>query len=108
MIVSIEARKKRRLERLTASVEHIRGELSEYAHRRGGRFILFGSVARGQHRFDSDLDIVVDFPATSEREAWFHAEKICTDHHVRPDIHLASEASKDLMTRVSREGVVLS
>ena len=91
-----------------SSVAQIRAELSEHARRFGGRYVLFGSIARGEARFDSDLDILVDFPHDSERGAWFHAEKACIEYGVRPDIHLASEASETLLTRVRHDGIVLS
>ncbi len=107
MSVSIGARKERQLAQLLSSVEQVKAELSAHARRHGGRYVLFGSVARGEARFDSDLDILVDFPGGYARRAWFHAERACVDHGIRPDIHLASEVGGALMARVLRDGIVL-
>lgn len=69
MSVSIQTRKDRELVRLLSSVDLIKAELSNYSRHHGGEYVLFGSVARGEARFDSDVDILVDFPSESEREA---------------------------------------
>lgn len=37
-------------------------ELRSYAIAVGGRFVLFGSAVAGRLKYDSDFDLVVDFP----------------------------------------------
>jgi predicted nucleotidyltransferase len=47
---------------LRALVEHHRDAIKAAAARHnGGRVRLFGSVARGEERQDSDIDLLVDF-----------------------------------------------
>ena len=47
---------------LRALVERHRDDIKEVAARHQGRRVrLFGSVARGQEREDSDIDLLVDF-----------------------------------------------
>ena len=57
----------------------LRAELAGVAAALGGRFLLYGSAARGALRFDSDIDLLLDFPddaATSA--AWGAAETACS------------------------------
>ncbi len=49
------------------------------ARRHGGRYLLYGSLARGEARRDSDVDLLVDFPAEFEAEAWRQAEDACAE-----------------------------
>jgi predicted nucleotidyltransferase len=62
---SPEASKSRNLSRMgdkLATVEHHRMEIREIASRHHARSIsVFGSVARGEDRADSDIDFLVDF-----------------------------------------------
>ena len=46
----------RRREAVTA----LKVDLAAYARTHGGRFLLFGSAARGTMRYDSDVDILVE------------------------------------------------
>lgn len=107
MIITVSERKERRLSRLRDNINVIRSELADYGREHGGRFVLFGSIARGDFRYNSDIDILVDFPSDLERQAWRFAETLCTDHSVLPDIHLASETTDPLMSRIVVEGVPL-
>jgi uncharacterized protein len=51
---------------LRALVEHHRDDIRAVAARHHGRRVrLFGSVARGDEREDSDIDLLVDFSAGS-------------------------------------------
>lgn len=106
-MITVGERKARRLNDLRLAVSAIQEDLRDYARSHGGRFVIFGSFARGEARFDSDLDIMVDFPTIAERAAWFYAERSCIDRGVKPDIHLATESGDDLMARVSRDGIVI-
>ncbi|MBV9248595.1 MAG: nucleotidyltransferase domain-containing protein [Acetobacteraceae bacterium] len=60
--------------------------LTAYAREHGGRFLLFGSAARGTMRYDSDVDILVDFPPDTLDHAWNFAERACWDRRLDPDI----------------------
>ena len=60
--------------------------LAAYAREHGGRYLLFGSAARGDMRYDSDVDILVDFPPDALDDAWNFAERACWDRKLEPDI----------------------
>ena len=105
MISTVANRKKLKECRMRSEVERVKEALSSYVARHaGGGFVVFGSSARDEMRYDSDLDILVDFPAESERNAWEYAERMCIEHGIKPDLHLASEASSELLDRVYQEG----
>ena len=79
-------RKAAEAERRQSAVDAMRPVLAAYAREHGGRFLLFGSAARGQMRFDSDVDILVDFPPDALDDAWNFAERACWDRGLEPDI----------------------
>lgn len=106
--MTIGARQHLRLEKLLRSVDTIANELRHYARLHGGSFVIFGSVARGEARHDSDLDILIDFSGSEARPAWFFAEAMCTRHGVRPDLHLVEETAASLLARARAEGFTIS
>lgn len=89
------------------AVETLAAELAAYAREHGGRFILFGSAARGELRHDSDVDIMVDFPRGLEREAWLFAEERAWALKLKPDMSDKGWSGRRLWERVHREGRVL-
>jgi len=105
--VTIQERQSRGRESLLRAVSLVRLALSDYARQRGGRFIIFGSVTRDQARYDSDLDIAVDFPAPLEAAAWFVAEQLCIVHGITPDIHALDDLRSEVRERALREGDVV-
>ena len=86
MYVTIEDRKRQEAERRSSAVEAICAELSDFARTRGGRFLLYGSAARGTMRHDSDIDLLVDVPADVEADAWRLAERLATKFGLEYDI----------------------
>ena len=60
-IVTLTERKAAEAERRRLAVAELRVVLTGYARAHGGRFLLFGSAARGTMRYDSDVDILLDF-----------------------------------------------
>lgn len=108
MVVTVLERKTRKVERLRAAVKAVMARLKDYADLNAGRYVVFGSAAREQLSFDSDLDVIVDFPGALERQANDFAEMVCRECAVPADIRLIGDASPALMARVHRDGVVLS
>lgn len=107
MVVTLADRKRRKVGQLRSATSDVMALLGTYAAKRSGRFLVFGSAARGDLRFDSDFDLLIDFPLESERAARDYAEKVSIEHGLKPDIHMASEASPALMDRVRRDARVL-
>jgi hypothetical protein len=67
-------------------VDAMKPGLVAYARAHGGRFWLFGSAARRDMRYHSDVDILVDFPEHQEAYAWNAAERACWDRGLTPDL----------------------
>lgn len=107
MTVTIVNRKKMKESRMRSKMERVKEALASYVAGHVGRFVVFGSAARDEMRYDSDLDILVDFPAEVERDARDYAERVCIEHGIKPDLHLASEASSELLDRVSHDGALI-
>jgi predicted nucleotidyltransferase len=76
-IVTVPERKAIEVARRQAAVAELVPLLRAYAAAHGGRFLLYGSAARGTMRYNSDVDIIVDFPEESRGAAWDYAEAEC-------------------------------
>jgi predicted nucleotidyltransferase len=85
-IVTLPELKAAEAARRSAAVADLTGVLAAYARAHGGRFILFGSAARGDMRFDSDADVLMDFPPRELDEAWKFAEQACWDRSLELDL----------------------
>jgi predicted nucleotidyltransferase len=86
MYRSIESRKSEEAGRRGQVAAILAARLSSFAVQNRGRYILYGSLARGEARHDSDVDLLIDFPNNSEAEAWRLAEDVCADLNVECDI----------------------
>lgn len=85
-IVTLRERKSTEAERRTAAVAELALVLAAYARDHGGQFVLFGSAARGRMKYDSDVDLLLDFPPDQLREAWNFAEAACWDRGLEADL----------------------
>lgn len=59
-------------------------------------------------RFDSDLDVLVDFPVAQTAEAWTFAEDVCVRHALPLDLHDARTTTPAFLERVLSRGLVLA
>ena len=100
-IVTLKERKAAEADRRRRAVEDLRSALAAYASLHGGRFLLFGSAARGVMRHNSDVDILVDFPADVLDDAWNFAERACWDRRLDPDITPFSWCKGRFLERVT-------
>jgi predicted nucleotidyltransferase len=105
--VTLAERKAAKVAAMTAAVEELMPVLADYARTHGGRFILFGSAARNELRYHSDVDILIDFPIEKELDAWLFAEAQCFQRDLRPDLHIRAWCTDWLIQRAEREGRVL-
>ena len=102
-IVTLTERKADEATRRQRAVADLRRALDAYASAHGGRFLLFGSAARGQMRYDSDVDILVEFPPDRQAAAWNFAERACWDRRLDPDV-MASAWCTDEFLALVRSG----
>ena len=106
--VTLRERKERATAARRVAAEQVMSVLQIYAQQNGGRFIIFGSVARSSIRHDSDIDILVDFPAATTRAALSFAEDVCFDAHLPPDIFPMSWHTPAFLDRVMKDALILS
>lgn len=92
---------------MAARIEELRADLGRYAALHGGRFILFGSAARGDFNLSSDIDILVDFPEDKEDEAWRYAEDACYARRLKQDIRPKRWCSQVFLDRALRDAEIL-
>ncbi|MCE6958724.1 nucleotidyltransferase domain-containing protein [Cereibacter sphaeroides] len=107
-IVTLAERKARAKAARVAASERIAAALRAYARVHGGRYVLFGSAARGEMRHDSDIDILVDFPPEREAEAMRHAEDLCAAEDQSCDVLPMLSRDPAFLQRISPEAVDLS
>jgi predicted nucleotidyltransferase len=106
-IVTLKERKAKEAERRRLAVAELREALAAYARAHGGRFLLFGSAARGEMRYNSDVDILVDFPGKALNEAWNFAERACWDRKLDPDITSFAWCRDQFLARITPDLQVL-
>jgi predicted nucleotidyltransferase len=95
-VLTLKARKAAKLAAMHDALATLCTSLADYARANSGRFLLFGSAARGELRHDSDVDVLVDFPEDSLAAAWRFVEDECWRLE-RDDIslnHLGIELSR--------------
>lgn len=107
MYKTIETRKRDESTRRANLVDVLSDRLCRYAKEKGGRFILFGSLARGEARFDSDVDLIIDFPPEWEGEAWRLAEDLCADLKIEADIQPLAWCEPKFVSRIMAEAKVI-
>lgn len=101
--VTLREQKSAERERRFQAVEALKGDLSAYARAHGGRFLLYGSAARGHMRHNSDIDILLDFPKDATDDAWVFAEDACRRHRLSPDIRPRSWCGPAFLDHIDRD-----
>jgi hypothetical protein len=99
-IVTLKERKAAEADRRRGAVRDLRSALAAYAREHGGRFLLFGSAARGDMRYHSDVDILTDFPEPETNGAWNFAERACWDRKLDPDIGPRSRCKAEFIAHI--------
>lgn len=82
---NLEERKALEASRRRAAADSVMDALERYAKAHGGRFHVVGSAVTGQMRYDSDLDVLVEFPPNHEHDAFTFVEDLCIEHRLPLD-----------------------
>jgi predicted nucleotidyltransferase len=106
-VVTVPERKAREAARRRTAASVVMAELKTYAVEHGGRFLVFGSVAEDRMSFQSDFDVVVDFPADRENDAIDFVEDLCRAQDLPADVHPKSLASDRFLARIAGHAVSL-
>ena len=106
-VVTLTERKAAEATRRQRAVGDLRRALDDYARAHGGRYLLFGSAARGQMRYDSDVDILVEFPPDRLAAAWNFAERACWDRRLDPDVTASAWCTDEFLALVRADAQAL-
>ncbi len=104
---TLAERKAARLAVMNEAVAMVRDRLCGYARAQGGRFLLYGSAARGGLRFDSDIDVLIDFPEDRLSDAWRFAEEVCREFDLKADLCPLAWCRDDFIAHISKHAVSL-
>ncbi len=99
-VVTVSERKAAERARRMAAVAALRARLAAYAAAQGGRFLLYGSAARGTMRHDSDVDVLVDFPPEAKAAAWEFVEDLGRELRVPVDVNYADWCSAGFLAHI--------
>jgi predicted nucleotidyltransferase len=106
-IVTVAERKDREAARRRAAADAVMSDLRAFGAARGGRFLVFGSAAKDRMDFDSDLDVVIDFPIDDEIEAIDFVESTCRKRDLPADVHIKSRSSDRFIEAIRKEAIQL-
>ncbi len=102
-IITLTERKAAEAARRREAVAALVPVLADYARVHGGRFLLYGSAARGQMKYNSDVDVLVDFPGKTLAAAWNFAEAACWDRGLTPDLMPFSRCKQAFIDHVAAD-----
>ena len=106
-VTTLSERKQAEAARRRQAADAVVRALCTFARQNGGGFIVFGSYVTGIMRYDSDLDVMIDFPTDLSGDAWRFVEYACAEHGIKPDIHDAATSRSALAERVRAQGLFL-
>jgi predicted nucleotidyltransferase len=107
-IITLAERRASETTRRRAAVDTLVPLLADYARAHAGRFLLFGSAARGEMKHRSDVDLLLVFPAEALSEAWDFAERACWDLGLQPDLLPYAGCKPAFLEHISADARVLA
>lgn len=105
---TLTERKAAEVSRRHDAVRVLRERLAGHARAHGGRYLLYGSAAKGALRYDSDIDLLLDFPEALQSDAWRFAEEAAEALGVPADIRPLAWCSERFLAHVRGHWVDLS
>lgn len=105
---TLEDRRKDAVMAIRSGVERLEPRLRDFARRRGGRFILFGSSVTGPLHDRSDIDLIADFPEPVVFRACRFADEVCDELGLTPDVRPLIWVAPRVLRRALETGRFLS
>lgn len=107
-VVTVQERKAERVRALTAAVAALKADLARHAAETGAVYTLYGSAARGDLRYDSDVDILVDAAPEVRHDAFSRVEESCASLGLRLDIAEAGWFGRRFHDRIAPDALVFA
>lgn len=82
--------------------------MKTYARAHSGRFIVFGSFVDRHKKYDSDLDVMIDFDVSNRGSAWEFIEALVSRFDLPVDPFDRVTTKDGFVQRVETTGLVLS
>jgi predicted nucleotidyltransferase len=105
--MTLAERKRVRVDQIRAGVARLREELTEYGRLHGGKFLLYGSAASGLIRYDSDVDIIVDFADIDVAAAVDFVEAACARLQLEADVQPKSWCKEAFLRKIEENALVI-
>jgi predicted nucleotidyltransferase len=106
-VQTLDERKRARAEEIREGVARLRDELAEYGRTHGGRFWLYGSAVTGRIRYDSDIDVLVDFDRSRMAAAFDFLETACARLRLKLDAQPKAWCTPAFIDRIAPKALVL-
>jgi hypothetical protein len=107
-VTTLREQKAAEADRRRCAVVALKVDLAAYARAHDGRFLLFGSAARGEMRYNSDVDLLAEFSRADIDDAWVFAEDACRRHGLTPDIRPKSWCGPAFLDHVQADVEVIA
>jgi predicted nucleotidyltransferase len=101
VVTTLAERKRREAARRVEAARSVMDQLRGFAAAHGGRFLVFGSAAKGTIGFASDIDILLDFPQQEEARAFQYAESVCRQFGLVGDLHSKRTTKPEFVDRIA-------
>ena len=106
-VKTLDERKQARAEEICDGVARLRHQLADYGRTHGGRFWLYGSAVTGQIRYDSDVDVLVDFDPSRMADAFDFLETACERLRLKLDARPKAGCTPSFIDRIAPKALVL-
>ncbi len=100
-VLTLAQRKQARVEEIRAGVACLREELVAYGRAHGGRFLIYGSAVTGRLHYDSDVDLLVDFPPPQTAAAVDYVEEACARLKLKVDVQPKAWCKEAFLARIT-------
>ena len=106
-VQTLAQRKQARVEEIRAGVASLREALAAYGRAHGGRFLIYGSAVSGRLHYDSDVDLLVDFPAPATSAAVDFVEETCARLRLKVDVQPKTWCKEAFLERIMPQAQVV-
>jgi predicted nucleotidyltransferase len=106
-VQTLAQRKQARVEEIRAGVACLREALAAYGRAHGGRFLIYESAVSGRLHYDSDVDLLVDFPAPHTSAAVDFVEEACGRLKLKVDVQPRAWCKDAFLARITPQAQVL-
>jgi predicted nucleotidyltransferase len=106
-VQTLDERRRARVEEIRTGFARLCDEMAGYGRTHGGKFWVYGSAVTGCLRYDSDIDVLVDFDQSQIPPAFDFLESACVRLKLKLDAQPKAWCSPAFIDRISSKALVL-